>query len=174
MPEGDAIKIREGVEKTIKKWGDVAGGSPKLGQLCYVHYTGTLADGTVFDSSHNPGRRCLQLNVGQGQVILGWDLTVATMLKGEKCVVKIAPEYAYGDSGAGNVIPPNATLTFQMELIDFTDGMGMSNLTIFLLCCIGFAILWHTHFLGFFHADTEWTRDTPHWHPEAPARRVEN
>ena len=170
----EPIMIRHGVEKTIKRSGKVGGETPKPGQLCYVHYSGMLSDGTVFDSSRTAGRGPLQFNVGQGQVIPGWDLTVATMLKGEKCVVKIAPEYAYGDSGAGNVIPPNATLTFQMELIDFTDGMGMSNLTIFLLCCIGFAILWHTHFLGFFHADTEWTRDTPHWHPEAPARRVEH
>ena len=145
MPEGDAIKIREGVEKTIKKWGDVAGGSPKLGQLCYVHYTGTLADGTVFDSSHNPGRRCLQLNVGQGQVILGWDLTVATMLKGEKCVVKIAPEYAYGNSGSPPVIPPNATLTFEIELLEFCDDdrTGMSNIVFLLLCAFGIAgIIW--------------------------------
>ena len=145
MPEGDAIKIREGVEKTIKKWGDVAGGSPKLGQLCYVHYTGTLADGTVFDSSHNPGRRCLQLNVGQGQVILGWDLTVATMLKGEKCVVKIAPEYAYGNSGAPPVIPPNATLTFEIELLEFCDDdrTGMSTFVFLLLCAFGIAgIIW--------------------------------
>ena len=117
------------------------------GQLCYVHYSGMLSDGTVFDSSRTAGRGPLQFNVGQGQVIPGWDLTVATMLKGEKCVVKIAPEYAYGDSGAGNVIPPNATLTFQMELIDFTDGMGMSNLTIFLLLALalpssGIPIFW--------------------------------
>ena len=96
--------IRHGVEKTIKRSGKVGGETPKPGQLCYVHYSGMLSDGTVFDSSRTAGRGPLQFNVGQGQVIPGWDLTVATMLKGEKCVVKIAPEYAYGNSGAPPVL----------------------------------------------------------------------
>ena len=137
--------IRHGVEKTIKRSGKVGGETPKPGQLCYVHYSGMLSDGTVFDSSRTAGRGPLQFNVGQGQVIPGWDLTVATMLKGEKCVVKIAPEYAYGNSGAPPVIPPNATLTFEIELLEFCDDdrTGMSNIVFLLLCAFGIAgIIW--------------------------------
>ena len=141
----EPIMIRHGVEKTIKRSGKVGGETPKPGQLCYVHYSGMLSDGTVFDSSQTAGRGPLQFNVGQGQVIPGWDLTVATMLKGEKCVVKIAPEYAYGNSGSPPVIPPNATLTFEIELLEFCDDdrTGMSNIVFLLLCAFGIAgIIW--------------------------------
>ena len=116
MPEGDAIKIREGVEKTIKKWGDVAGGSPKLGQLCYVHYTGTLADGgKKFDSSRDRGDK-FKFTLGVGQVIKCWDEGVAMMSVGERATLKCTSDVGYGARGAGGVIPPNADLNFDVEL----------------------------------------------------------
>ena len=74
-----------------------------------VHYTGTLEDGTKFDSSVDRGDP-LSFSLGQGQVIKGWDAVVATMKKGEKVVATLAPEYAYGASGSPPTIPPNATL----------------------------------------------------------------
>ena len=81
-----------------------------------VHYTGTLSDGTVFDSSFKR-QRPFTFTVGIGQVIRGWDEGFLTMEVGEKAVLKITSDYAYGPSGAGGVIPPNADLNFEVELL---------------------------------------------------------
>ncbi|CAG5088138.1 Oidioi.mRNA.OKI2018_I69.PAR.g11745.t1.cds [Oikopleura dioica] len=89
--------------------------TPSFGSEVTVHYTGTLSDGSQFDSSR--GRGVFKFTLGQGQVIKGWDEGVKTMKKGERSVFTLRPEYAYGDAGSPPKIPPNATLTFDIELI---------------------------------------------------------
>jgi FK506-binding protein 1 len=94
---------------------------PTAGATVTVHYTGTLEDGTVFDSSVAKNRP-FQFILGEGNVIKGWDAGIPTMDKGEKCILKCHPDYAYGQSGFGpGIIPPNATLTFEVELIKWQD-----------------------------------------------------
>ena len=94
------------------------GEMPEKGDNVKVHYTGKLIDGTVFDSSIERGEP-IAFTLGVGQVIQGWDEGIMLMSKGEKGVLYIPYYLAYGDRGAGNVIPPFATLIFDVELIDF-------------------------------------------------------
>jgi peptidylprolyl isomerase len=97
------------------------GATPKPGQICVMHYTGWLsqggAKGKKFDSSLDRGRP-FEFPLGQQQVIAGWDEGVATMKVGGKRTLVIPPELGYGARGAGGVIPPNATLIFEVELLD--------------------------------------------------------
>jgi len=83
-----------------------------------VNYTGTLEDGSIFDSSLNPGREPFTFTLGVGSVIKGWDLGVKGMKVGGKRKLTIPPDLGYGDRGAGNVIPPNTTLYFEVELLE--------------------------------------------------------
>ena len=83
-----------------------------------VHYTGKLEDGTVFDSSKNPGRDPFTVTIGIGQVIKGWDEGIVGMKIGGTRTLTIPPEMGYGARGAGDVIPPNATLIFEVELLE--------------------------------------------------------
>jgi len=96
------------------------GDRPKTGQTCVMHYTGWLwengAKGKKFDSSVDRGKP-FEFAIGQGMVIKGWDEGVATMKVGGKRNLLIPPQLGYGARGAGGVIPPNATLFFEVELL---------------------------------------------------------
>ena len=83
-----------------------------------VNYTGTLEDGSIFDSSLKPGRTPFTFTLGAGSVIKGWELGVKGMKVGGKRKLTIPSDLGYGDNGAGNVIPPGATLIFEVELLE--------------------------------------------------------
>lgn len=92
--------------------------SPVPGQKVKVHYTGFLTDGTKFDSSVDRGEP-IEFVLGVGQVIKGWDEGLSLLSKGSKARFIIPSELAYGKGGYGNIIPPDATLIFDVELVDF-------------------------------------------------------
>ena len=92
------------------------GEKAELGKTAIVHYTGWLLDGTKFDSSVDRGTP-FEFPLGAGPVIKGWDEGVATMNVGGKVELIIPPDLGYGASGAGGVIPPNATLKFEVEFL---------------------------------------------------------
>lgn len=102
-----------------------SGPKPSSGDVVQVHYVGTLEDGTLFDSSRERGQP-FAFPLGQGRVIPGWDEGIALLNQGGKAKLTIPPDLGYGETGAGNVIPPNATLTFEVELIDITAGSPSS------------------------------------------------
>jgi peptidylprolyl isomerase len=116
---GGTVTTPSGLKYTDTQVG--TGAAPKTGQVCVMHYTGWLyengAKGRKFDSSVDRGQP-FQFSIGRGQVIAGWDEGVASMKVGGKRTLIIPPELGYGARGAGGVIPPNATLLFEVELLD--------------------------------------------------------
>lgn len=97
------------------------GAKAKAGDAATVHYTGWLMDGTKFDSSVDRGQP-FEFTIGAGDVIEGWDKGVVGMKAGGKRTLIIPADMAYGDQGAGGVIPPGATLKFEVELLGLTPG----------------------------------------------------
>lgn len=109
--QGDATEMK--IETLKEGKGEVA----VAGKKVTVHYTGKLADGKVFDSSEQR-QVPFPFTLGAGQVIQGWDKGVAGMKIGERRKLTIPSSLAYGEKGIGNIIPPNATLIFEVELLN--------------------------------------------------------
>jgi peptidylprolyl isomerase len=116
---GKTMTTPSGLKITDSKVG--TGATPKTGQICVMHYTGWLyqdgVKGKKFDSSVDRGEP-FEFPIGTHRVIAGWDEGVSTMKVGGKRTLIIPPELGYGARGAGGVIPPNATLMFDVELLD--------------------------------------------------------
>jgi FKBP-type peptidyl-prolyl cis-trans isomerase FkpA len=109
------ITMPDGLKYTDDQVG--TGTEAQAGKTVSVHYTGWLLDGTKFDSSKDRNQP-FSFPLGRGQVIKGWDEGVAGMKVGGKRTLVIPPDLGYGARGAGGVIPPNATLKFEVELLD--------------------------------------------------------
>ncbi|XP_076959123.1 peptidyl-prolyl cis-trans isomerase FKBP62-like [Bidens hawaiensis] len=109
----------QGLKKKLLKEGE-GWDTPESGDEVEVHYTGTLLDGTQFDSSRDRGET-FKFTLGQGQVIKGWDLGIKTMKKGENALFTIPADLAYGEAGSPPKIPPKATLQFDVELISWVS-----------------------------------------------------
>jgi FKBP-type peptidyl-prolyl cis-trans isomerase len=122
--QAEALKeVTEGFDQTdsglfYKIETEGSGAKPIQGQNVSVHYKGSLLDGTVFDSSYNRNAP-IDFALGVGQVIKGWDEGIALLSKGSKAIFIIPSDLGYGSAGAGGVIPPDATLRFEVELVDF-------------------------------------------------------
>lgn len=112
--EENVVTTESGLKYVQLKEGD--GATPKKGQTVVVHYTGTLENGEKFDSSRDRNQP-FSFKLGVGQVIKGWDEGLSTMKVGDRRKLIIPPELGYGARGAGGVIPPNATLNFDVELL---------------------------------------------------------
>ncbi|PWA88994.1 70 kDa peptidyl-prolyl isomerase [Artemisia annua] len=120
MKVGEEKEIGSGgLKKKLLKEGD-GWDTPESGDEVEVHYTGTLLDGTQFDSSRDRGTP-FKFTLGQGQVIKGWDLGIKTMKKRENAVFTIPADLAYGEAGSPPTIPPNATLKFDVELLSWVS-----------------------------------------------------
>ena len=118
QPKETSVTTPSGLKITDTQVG--TGATPKTGQICVMHYTGWLyengAKGKKFDSSLDRGQP-FEFPLGRRQVIAGWDEGVASMRVGGKRTLIIPPALGYGARGAGGVIPPNATLMFDVELL---------------------------------------------------------
>ena len=115
MADAETITTASGLQITVIEVG--TGDKAEAGKTAVVHYTGWLLDGTKFDSAVDRGTPC-EFPRGAGRGRKGWDECAAAMNIGGKVELIIPPGLAYGASGAGGVIPPNATLKFEVELLD--------------------------------------------------------
>eukprot|EP00123_Amoebidium_parasiticum_P022670 comp9221_c0_seq1/m.4361 comp9221_c0_seq1/g.4361 ORF comp9221_c0_seq1/g.4361 comp9221_c0_seq1/m.4361 type:complete len:120 (-) comp9221_c0_seq1:318-677(-) len=113
-----------GVDIEIIKEG--TGRTPNKGETVHVHYTGTLTNGTKFDSSRDRGRPFV-FKVGIGSVIKGWDEGVLQLKEGTRAKLTCSPDYAYGAEGAPPEIPPNSTLVFDVELLSIGDKLAVGG-----------------------------------------------
>ncbi|HUI93613.1 MAG TPA: FKBP-type peptidyl-prolyl cis-trans isomerase [Chitinivibrionales bacterium] len=111
----DTATTASGLKYVVLKKG--AGSTPKVGQTVMAYYTGKFLDGKVFDRTVAPSEP-FKFTVGTNSVIKGWDEAFLGMSKGEKRVLIVPPQLAYGQAGVGP-IPPNTTLVFEVELVDF-------------------------------------------------------
>ena len=126
VPE-DNQKIEDFIQKgfveleplKVEPQNEGAGELVPRGSKVKVHYTGKLLDGTVFDSSVSRGEP-IEFQVGMGQVIPAWDQGIVQLKKGQKAILTCPPPLAYGSQGAGDTIPPDSTLIFEVEVVDFT------------------------------------------------------
>lgn len=121
IPQNNAMQNiqKEGVKITTLQEGK--GEVVKKGDILVVNYTGKLANGTVFDSNVDPKFEHVDpfiFELGTDGMIKGWNMGIEGMKVGEKRMVEISPEFAYGEAGVGNIIPPNSTLTFEIELLE--------------------------------------------------------
>jgi FKBP-type peptidyl-prolyl cis-trans isomerase FkpA len=114
-PNATEVTMPDGLQYTDEQVG--TGTEATAGKTAVVHYTGWLMDGTKFDSSLDRNQP-FSFPIGGGQVIKGWDEGVVGMKVGGKRMLVIPPQLGYGARGAGGVIPPNATLKFEVQLLD--------------------------------------------------------
>ena len=127
-PESGPPEAFEGLDYTTTDTGlqiavveEGSGEQAAAGKVVSVHYTGMLEDGMVFDSSLDNGEP-IRFPLGQGQVIPGWDEGIAMLSEGAMAKLIVPPELAYGAQGSGGVIPPNATLYFEVQLVEVLEG----------------------------------------------------
>jgi FKBP-type peptidyl-prolyl cis-trans isomerase FkpA len=113
-----------GLQFRVVKAGE--GASPTASDIALVHYTGMLGDGKVFDTSE--GKQPLPLPVGPGGSIPGFSEGLQKMQKGGEYILKIPPNLAYGERGVPGAIPPNATLTFEVRLLDFVPQSALGGM----------------------------------------------
>lgn len=129
IPNSEASTVTANVDTEIDLSGDrgvlkqiivegIDTDTPKNGCSVSLHYTGTLLDGTKFDSSYDRNEP-FEFDLGKGSVIKAFDMCVATMKKGEKCILTCAPDYAYGSTGSPPNIPPDSTLKFELLMLSW-------------------------------------------------------
>jgi peptidylprolyl isomerase len=128
FPVIEHVELEAGLTKTVITRG--TGVTPSVaGVEVTAHYTGKLADGTTFDSSRTRGRPFV-FRIGIGAVISAWDIGIASMCVGERAIISSDAAHGYGSAGAGGVIPPNASLFFDVELLSVgaaADGGGFCS-----------------------------------------------
>jgi peptidylprolyl isomerase len=117
--EKEVVTTESGLQYTEIEEGD--GPVPEEGDIVSIHFRGTLEDGTEFDETYTDGQP-IAFPLGVGMVMPGWDEGVAMMRVGGKAKLVIPPELGLGEQGAGEIIPPNATLTFEIELVEIVPG----------------------------------------------------
>ena len=122
--KAETEKKKSEVHLVITRPGDACH-FPKRMDSVAMHYIGWLADGTMFDNSYNRGQPIFFV-LGAGQVIPGWESVLPMLSKGEKAKITIPPHLAYGDRGFPPIIPPKATLTYEVELVSFTSSTHMN------------------------------------------------
>ncbi|XP_076304564.1 uncharacterized protein LOC143222231 [Tachypleus tridentatus] len=125
--KGGSEQLKEDMSVEILNKPEKCDRITKKGDLLTIHYKGTLVDGENFDSSYYQ-KEPFQFHLGIGQVIRGWDIGLTEMCIGEKRRLTIPSNLAYGESGAGTSIPPDATLIFETELLNIEDGPPPVNL----------------------------------------------